>query len=90
MVAKEMELLGVLVPDVGRLTNRMWCYFAMGVTCVTTDIQREDEIAVIDVSERDALSMAADGRISCAEPRSLVSGGYQEQIVPSLTVIAGS
>jgi len=66
MVAKEMELLGVLVPDVGRLTNRMWCYFAMDVTPVAGDVDREEGIAVIDVPERDALTMAADGRIDHA------------------------
>jgi len=27
-----MELLGVLLPDTGRLANRLWCYFAAMVT----------------------------------------------------------
>src|SRR5262249_31008303 len=31
-VAGEMQLMGTLVPDVGRLANRMWCYFAPRVT----------------------------------------------------------
>src|SRR4051812_33240924 len=31
MVARNLELLGTLIPDVGRLTNRMWCYFAADV-----------------------------------------------------------
>ncbi len=27
-VAREVELLGTLIPDTGRLENRLWCYFA--------------------------------------------------------------
>jgi ADP-ribose pyrophosphatase len=29
--AENLELLGCLVPDAGRLPNKMWCYFASGV-----------------------------------------------------------
>jgi ADP-ribose pyrophosphatase len=65
-VAKELELLGVLIPDVGRLTNRMWCYFAPDVTPADDQAQPEDGITVIDVSEQDVLRMAADGRMNHA------------------------
>jgi len=32
--AGRLEPLGVLAPDIGRLGNRQWCYFAPGVTPV--------------------------------------------------------
>ena len=65
MRAGMMELLGTLVPDVGRLTNRMWCYFASDVT-LAADHQPEDGLSVILVPEGEALAMAADGRIDHA------------------------
>jgi len=30
--ATTFDFLGCLVPDAGRISNRMWCYFAAGVT----------------------------------------------------------
>ncbi len=65
MVAGDMELLGVLVPDVGRLTNRMWCYFAAGVTPATGHVD-EPGIVVEQVTEAEALDMATDGRMDHA------------------------
>jgi len=65
MVAERMELLGVLVPDIGRLTNRMWCYFAPDVVPAEQH-EPEPGITVIEVSEREVLAMASDGRIEHA------------------------
>jgi ADP-ribose pyrophosphatase len=65
MVAGSMELLGVLVPDIGRLTNRMWCYFAPDVV-PTIEHQSEAGIEMILASEQDTLAMATDGRIEHA------------------------
>jgi len=31
-LARQVELLGCICPDTGRLANRMWCFFASGVT----------------------------------------------------------
>jgi ADP-ribose pyrophosphatase len=66
MVAGDIELLGVLVPDVGRLLNRMWCYFAGDVTPAGGHIELEDGVAPVQVSERELLTMATDGRIEHA------------------------
>ena len=66
MVAHDVELLGVLAPDVGRLTNRMWCYFAPDVTPHSGDVEIEEGITVLDVSEPELLRMATDGRIDHA------------------------
>jgi ADP-ribose diphosphatase len=69
MIATDLELLGVLAPDVGRLTNRMWCYFAPDVAPAMSEglsTGIEEGITVLDVSEHDLLQMAADGRINHA------------------------
>jgi hypothetical protein len=66
MSAPTLELLGVLVPDVGRLTNRMWCYFAPGVVQVAAPIESGEGISVIKVPEHEAMLMAADGRMDHA------------------------
>jgi ADP-ribose pyrophosphatase len=69
MIAADIELLGVLTPDVGRLTNRMWCYFARDVAPAESTgngADVEEGITVLDVSEQDVMQMAADGRIDHA------------------------
>ena len=59
---RRLELLGTLVPDVGRLTNRMWCYFASDVRSERRAHQRESGVAVVQLPEREALKRATDGR----------------------------
>ena len=66
MSAPTLELLGVLVPDVGRLTNRMWCYFAPDVVRVAAPIESGEGITVLSVPEKEAMAMAADGRMDHA------------------------
>jgi ADP-ribose pyrophosphatase len=65
-VADRFELLGTLVPDIGRLSNRMWCYFAQDATIVTDRVDVEEGITRLDVTEVEALAMAADGRMEHA------------------------
>ena len=65
MIAGEMQLLGVLVPDVGRLRNKMWCYFA-GDLFPEAVATREEGVGVLEVSEDMLLAMATDGRIEHA------------------------
>ena len=64
--APHLELLGTLVPDVGRLANRMWCYFASGVTPSGGTPVREAGVSAIEMSERDALRCVSDGTIDHA------------------------
>jgi 8-oxo-dGTP pyrophosphatase MutT (NUDIX family) len=66
MVAGHLELLGVLVPDVGRLVNRMWCYFAPDVTPAPVPVVLEHGLTCIQVQERELLAMALDGRMDHA------------------------
>jgi ADP-ribose pyrophosphatase len=65
-VADTFELLGTLVPDIGRLTNRMWCYFAPNATIVTDRVDEDEGITRVEVSEAEALAMATDGRMEHA------------------------
>jgi len=60
------QSLGTLVPDIGRLSNRMWCYFAQDATIVTDRVDVEEGITRLDVTEVEALAMAADGRMQHA------------------------
>ena len=60
---------GELAPDVGRLTNRTWCYFAPDVAPDGGNVNPEDGITVLDVSEQDLLQMAGDGRKWSERPR---------------------
>jgi ADP-ribose pyrophosphatase len=65
-LAPRLELLGTLIPDVGRLTNRMWCYFAHDVQPGDGTHQSEAGLSVVELPERDALRRAADGTIDHA------------------------
>jgi ADP-ribose diphosphatase len=65
-VAPHMELLGTLVPDVGRLANRMWCYFAADVTPSDGAPEREPGVTAVEMPEREALRCASDGTIDHA------------------------
>jgi 8-oxo-dGTP pyrophosphatase MutT (NUDIX family) len=66
MAAPALELLGVLVPDVGRLTNLMWCYFAGDVERVAAPLDTGEGISAITIPEREALAMARDGAMDHA------------------------
>jgi ADP-ribose pyrophosphatase len=64
--APHLDLLGTLVPDVGRLANRMWCYFAPDARPARGAHDRESGVRVVVLSERDALLCAANGTIDHA------------------------
>lgn len=66
MVAGDIQLLGVLSPDVGRLTNRMWCYFAPTVVPSSGSVEAEPGVTAVVVPERELLTMAFDGRLDHA------------------------
>jgi len=61
-----LDLLGTLVPDVGRLANRMWCYFAADAQPSARAHDREPGVSVVALPERDALARAADGAVDHA------------------------
>ena len=63
--APGIELLGPLLPDTGRLGNRIWC-------CVARDVRRipgrtpEAGIEVVEMTAADLLTATADGRFDHA------------------------
>jgi ADP-ribose pyrophosphatase len=65
-VAEQLELLGTLVPDVGRLANRMWCYFAPDVRPSEGHHEREAGVSVVVLPEPEAIARAEDGTIDHA------------------------
>jgi ADP-ribose pyrophosphatase len=65
-VAPRLELLGTLVPDVGRLTNRLWCYFAADVRPGDGVSPREEGVSVVELPERETLRAATDGTVDHA------------------------
>jgi 8-oxo-dGTP pyrophosphatase MutT (NUDIX family) len=65
-VASRLNLLGALVPDVGRMTNRMWCYFADDVVAARAPHQREAGVSLTTVAERDVLRLVMDGTVDHA------------------------
>ncbi|MDP6786298.1 MAG: NUDIX hydrolase [Rhodospirillales bacterium] len=73
--AERMELLGNLVPDAGRLGNRMWCFFAATTEPVTPLQPSEPEL--------EALAMAPED-----VARSLAGGGFENAPVYALFMLA--
>ncbi len=49
--AKTVELLGCLIPDTGRLANRLWCYFAKDVRLTDPDGALEPGIELLVCSQ---------------------------------------
>lgn len=64
--APALELLGVLVSDTGRLTNRLWCFFAEGVVPCRTPAS-EEGLTLVSCSVSELLSQARhNGRLNQA------------------------
>jgi ADP-ribose pyrophosphatase len=51
--ASTMEFLGSLMTDPGRLSNRMWCYFAANVTLAGSESMLEPGIEVVAYSPQE-------------------------------------
>lgn len=66
-VAHELELLGFLIPDTGRLENRLWCYFTDDLTLDQQDhLLREDGIEFKLCAKQELLEFIAQGKLSHA------------------------
>lgn len=65
-VADRVELLGTLVPDVGRLTNRLWCFFAEATRRAGNSVQPEKGLTVVELSAREAIERTIDGTVDHA------------------------
>jgi len=59
--ADSLELLGNLVPDAGRLGNRMWCFFAATTVPVRPLQPSEPELEALAMTPEDVARHLADG-----------------------------
>ncbi len=64
--AEDMELLGVVVPDTGRMDNRMWCFTASGVRPVVPAPPLSEGIELVRCSQRELAEMIIDSRVNHA------------------------
>jgi ADP-ribose pyrophosphatase len=65
--AEGLELLGVLDPDVGRLTARLWCYFAPRVARVSNPQDGEEKIEVSECTPEEFFEYAKEGKLRHAQ-----------------------
>ena len=59
--ADSLQLLGNLVPDAGRLGNRMWCFFAATTVPVRPLQPSEPELEALAMTPEDVARHLADG-----------------------------
>ena len=64
--AGEIELIGCLVPDTGRLANRQWCYFAPNVRLGQEALAIEEGIELVVCSREELIDHITEGRLDHA------------------------
>jgi ADP-ribose pyrophosphatase len=64
--AEEFELLGTLHPDVGRLGNKLWCYYAPGASKIRSPVQREEGVEAVLCETGELLRHVGEGKITHA------------------------
>jgi ADP-ribose pyrophosphatase len=64
--AENFELMGALAPDPGRLTNKLWCFYAHHATEIRSPIQREGGVELVRCGKRDLARKVGEGKISHA------------------------
>jgi ADP-ribose pyrophosphatase len=64
--AGDIDLLGTLVPDTGRLGNRMWCFAASGVRPLVPAQPLENGIELLKCTPDELVAMLADLRCNHA------------------------
>jgi len=65
-VCGELELLGCLNPDTGRLSNRLWCYFARTDGSRSSGYVPEEGIEVLALDQKELSDAVRDQRLSHA------------------------
>ena len=63
--AKDLELLGVLNPDLGRLSNKLWCFFASNVI-KREDLYLEEGIELLKCSMDQLMNFIKEGKLNHA------------------------
>jgi ADP-ribose pyrophosphatase len=70
--AGEVELIGCLVPDVGRLANHLWCYFAADVRPSQMDLAIEEGIELVVCSREELVEHITEGYLAHALDLSVI------------------
>jgi ADP-ribose pyrophosphatase len=64
--ADKFEHLGTLAPDTGRMTNKLWCYYACGATQSRSAVAREPGVRLVRCAPSDLLQQVSEGKIDHA------------------------
>lgn len=72
-LAQNVELLGCLTPDTGRLLNKLWCYFAKDVILEGSTTKHEEGIDLVLCSVQDLKKYIAESEFNHALNLALVS-----------------
>ena len=73
---QEIELLGVMNPDVGRLGNKLWCFFSPNVKQIYHKPQEVD-IALVCCNTSELSKLILDGKFNHALNLAVVLLGFQ-------------
>ena len=64
--AHEMKLLGTLIPDTGRLGNKLWCFSASGVTLASFPVVKEQGIELVTCSAGELMDYVSEAKFNHA------------------------
>jgi ADP-ribose pyrophosphatase len=64
--AERLELLGAMIPDTGRIANRLWCFYADNVTPPNAPVTLEAGIELVKYQPLDLLRDVSSGKINHA------------------------
>ena len=84
--ADDVELLGCLASDTGRLSNRMWCYFASGATLCCPAQVIEPGIELVVCSQSNMMRYIAESRFSHALHLAAILLAILKHKLPQVTV----
>jgi ADP-ribose pyrophosphatase len=70
--ARNLEFLGVVEPDTGRLRARIWCYFARDAVKVAEPDAGEERIHNLECLLTDLDQMLREGRMSHAQDMAVI------------------
>jgi ADP-ribose pyrophosphatase len=70
--AGKLEFLGALNPDLGRLSARIWCYFAPEVVRAGLPQDGEEQIELIECAREEMLDWVRDGNMLHAQDLALI------------------
>lgn len=64
--AEIFEHLGTLAPDTGRMSNKLWCFYACGATQVRSTVGREQGVQLVHSVPGDVIRQVSKGEIDHA------------------------